>query len=209
MLIRYNDLLSLIRESLEHELDERAMTHSDAGDGMAMFLKATNDDVSVVLYNAEPMKEGVIRGDDYKKLANNVVAIIYASAGQMSPCFEVHFVAALKGWGPFMYDTAMAHAPNGLMPDRLSVSPAAKNVWQHYYDRADVTKIKLESPVRLHGDKVLDCSYQLTGSGPDTSALQARHEQIDEETEGQLTGLLISSGMRSVQTAFFMRHNKS
>jgi len=41
--------------------------------------------------------------------------------------------AAIKGYGPMMYDTALAYAgKKGIIPDRQSVSPAARNIWKYY-----------------------------------------------------------------------------
>lgn len=41
--------------------------------------------------------------------------------------------AAIKGYGPMMYDAALAYAgKTGIIPDRQSVSPAARNIWKYY-----------------------------------------------------------------------------
>ena len=51
--------------------------------------------------------------------------------------------AAEKGYGPLLYDIAMA-GEQGLMPDRDGVSPDATRVWQKYRDRPDVTSKLLD-----------------------------------------------------------------
>ena len=56
---------------------------------------------------------------------------------------------AQRGWGPLLYDVAMEVATikgNGLMADRDSVSPSARNVWRHYLDsRSDVENYQLDN----------------------------------------------------------------
>jgi hypothetical protein len=38
-----------------------------------------------------------------------------------------------KGYGPMMYDIALSYAGKaGVIPDRNSVSPAARNIWKFY-----------------------------------------------------------------------------
>jgi len=71
----------------------------------------------------------------------------YISTKKMSNCGganRIEYSAAQKGYGPLMYDIAMAASPNGLMADRTFVSPMARKVWQHYYyNRKDVVKTDL------------------------------------------------------------------
>jgi len=57
--------------------------------------------------------------------------------------WEVESVYANKGYGPMLYDIGMEVinlvGGSGLMPDRRSVSPEARNVWRTYFeDREDV-----------------------------------------------------------------------
>lgn len=58
---------------------------------------------------------------------------------------EVVASAAVKGYGPMMYDIAMSKSEAPLMPDRSSLSPKAANVWK-YYDkqRSDVKKLPID-----------------------------------------------------------------
>ena len=57
--------------------------------------------------------------------------------------WEVESVNSEKGFGPLLYDIAMEMVNKvggvGLMSDRRSVSPEARNVWRRYFeDRGDV-----------------------------------------------------------------------
>jgi len=62
--------------------------------------------------------------------------------------YEVESVFADKGFGPLLYDIAMEMVyllgAVGLMPDRTSVSPAARQIWEKYFtSRNDVKHKKL------------------------------------------------------------------
>ena len=59
--------------------------------------------------------------------------------------WEVESVNSEKGFGPLLYDIAMEMVNKvggvGLMSDRRSVSPEARNVWRKYFeDRGDVDR---------------------------------------------------------------------
>lgn len=179
MRLTLQQLRSLIRESLlEQELEERALTSSDAGDDLALLVEQRYNRVNVVLYRVKSFREDFDKGLSPKTLKKHVVAML--SAGQEDfnvPFFEVQLSVADKGWGPFMYDVAMARS-GGLMPDRFSVSAAARRVWDHYYnERTDVKVTPLDKyHVKMSGDDVLDNGFQLKGSGPDTNELEKRHD---------------------------------
>ena len=67
------------------------------------------------------------------------------------PCggaWEVALADAQSGWGPMLYDVAMEWATQnggGLVSDRSSVSPAAREVWNYYLsNRGDVQSVQLD-----------------------------------------------------------------
>lgn len=188
MKLTLRNLRTFIRESLEEQdLDERALTTKDAGDDLALCVEQSHDRLNLVLYHVEDFKKDFAEGHSPKTLKKHIVAML--SAGQndfKNPFFEVQLSAADKGWGPFMYDVAMARA-GGLMPDRFTVSGPARRVWDYYYhERNDVKVTSLldmvskqkppHSSVRLTGDDVLDNGFQLKGSGPNTEQLEQRHD---------------------------------
>ena len=178
MKLTLRNLRSLIVESLnEQDLDERAMTSGDAGNDLALCVEQKHNMINLVLYRYEAFKKDLEEGYSSKTLKKHVVAMLFAMQRDFNnPFFEVQLTAAEKGWGPFMYDKAMSLV-GGLMPDRFSITPAAKKIWDHYYhDRSDVKVTPLDKyDVKMRGDEVLDCGYQLKGSGPNTSALEERH----------------------------------
>lgn len=179
MKLTLRKLRTFIRESLEEQdLDERAMTSKDAGDDLALMVDEQHDSIDLVLYHVDAMTKGIANDDDPDTLQDYVVAALQARQSDFDvPFFEVRYVAAEKGWGPFMYDVAMSLTP-GLMPDRLSVSSDAKRIWDHYYNqRNDVKVTPLDRfNVKLKGDDVLDNGFSLKGPGPDVSALRERHD---------------------------------
>jgi hypothetical protein len=168
-----------VKESLEEQdLDERALTTKDAGDDLALCVDQQHDRLNLVLYRAAAFKKDFDEGYSAKTLKKHVVAMLSAGQGDFNiPFFEVQLSAADKGWGPFMYDVAMAKT-GGLMPDRFSVSGPARRVWDHYYhERNDVIVTPLNKyDVKLSGDDVLDNGFQLKGPGPSTDALEQRHD---------------------------------
>lgn len=69
------------------------------------------------------------------------------------PCSKARVVrlttGTRSGWGPLLYDLAMEKASSGggLTPDRHSVSPDARAIWQKYDTaRPDVEKVQLDVP---------------------------------------------------------------
>ena len=67
------------------------------------------------------------------------------------PCgdaWEVVLSRAPRGWGPMLYDVAMEWATQnggGLVSDRSSVSPSAREVWNYYLSkRGDVQSVQLD-----------------------------------------------------------------
>jgi len=174
MRVRVGEIRRIIRE--EAELDERAMGSSDAT-GLALLLNVDSNSIQAVLYRADQTIEDLVAGKGEKELSKNIVASIDASKLYGSRYFSVDAVAADGGWGPFMYDIAMANSP-GLAPDRFSVSKGAKQVWSKYAGRGDVEAVPLESKVHLHGEPELDNAYVMKGSGPDVSGLVAEHQRV-------------------------------
>ena len=63
------------------------------------------------------------------------------------PCLKSKIVSATyadEGLGPLIYDIAI-EATGGLVPDRITVSDAARNVWDYYnWGRSDVKKEQLD-----------------------------------------------------------------
>jgi len=109
---------------------------------------------------------------------------------------EVIMSVAKKGWGPFIYSVAMQNE-GGLVPDRISVSPKAKHVWDHYYNNPSVkhkllddehnpkTKPTKDDTTRLHlGDEHNTLNYAYFSSHTiDISKLTQKHNKIESKNK--------------------------
>ena len=104
---------------------------------------------------------------------------------------EIKMTAAVKGFGPFLYDVVMG-MEGGLIPDRNSVSGMAKKLWSKYQARSDVKHKKLDdfedpkTPDPSDDAKVyqsddpddpLNYSYTIART-PEAGELMARHEDL-------------------------------
>ena len=128
-----------------------------------------------------------------KNTANAVYGVVSVNVTSDHPQWgakEIEFTAARSGYGPMMYDIAMADV-GGLIADRGSVSDDARGIWSFYKNkRPDVekkqidnyrnptTKTKEDDGVRQRklapGDP-LDYAYFLK-NGPNVSMLKANHK---------------------------------
>jgi len=108
-----------------------------ASQNLALFQKNSAGSVVYVLY--DPAKFASAEGDDPRGVIYGYIDI-KPHHGDAWDAGEVKFAAAEKGYGPLMYELAMSDFPGGLMPDRLSTSAAARNVWKKYEQRPDVVK---------------------------------------------------------------------
>jgi len=186
MRIRLRALRQLIREAL---ITEGAMSPADAAE--RKFALYINKDIGTyLLYDpAELAKQ--LSGDNITTEAAYGVVIVNLNSDPdhlQWGAKEIEFTAARSGYGPMMYDIAMADV-GGLVPDRGAVSPAARGVWDFYKNnRPDVEHLQIdnvEEPLtdtteddglrheEEPGDS-LDQAYFLK-SGPDVSALIANH----------------------------------
>lgn len=127
-----------------------------------------------------------------KLTANAVYGVVMVNVTSDHPQWgakEIEFTAARSGYGPMMYDIAMADV-GGLIADRGSVSDDARGIWSFYKNkRPDVEKKQIDNYLNpttkteeddgeRHeeepGDS-LDYAYFLK-NGPNVSMLKANHE---------------------------------
>jgi hypothetical protein len=126
--------------------------------GTAVIVTTMGDDVSVIAYDPKQLIDDVIQGvkagddpvDSVEK--NGTAAIVgivsmHPAGNEEGPCHGAYIVqaaAARQGYGPLLYDLAMSLG-RPVVPDRKSVSPAARNVWDRYVSRGDVSKLPLDN----------------------------------------------------------------
>ena len=116
-------------------------------------------------------------------------------SGDCNDAMEVQQSAAVKGYGPLLYDMVMSDSDGGLIPHRISTSDAAKKLWQFYSSkRKDVEKNPLDDEdnpktpetgddceMVKDPDEVLNFSYDGPGqSGPKSQLLQ-RHQEVSKQ----------------------------
>ena len=147
--------MNLLREYIRVLLTEAAMGPADLPDGVGVAIRQPSSGMATVMYyhieEEEPLSGGAGGGRILKGsgLPYGKVSIgRQASAGACSGALMVWGSSADHGWGPMMYDVAMALATiqgGGLMSDRESVSGQAHGVWRYYMNnRGDVTGIQLD-----------------------------------------------------------------
>lgn len=136
-----------LRSYLSAVLSEAAIDASTAqSQGLALFAGGN----SMVLYSPKKFAE-IINANDSSDVSSEtgaIVGFIHLAPGSANSCngaAEVAASAAVKGYGPLMYDVAMSKSSAPLMPDRSSLSPKAAAIWQYYDNkRSDVKKLPLD-----------------------------------------------------------------
>ena len=155
--------MKLLREYIRELLSEGAKGVEDIQRGVYVKIwSAGGDDVSFKFTNR--------KGSLSAKTKIRGLVGIEKTDPKYGPCggaYKMTWSSTDPGWGPLLYDVAMEYATlngNGLMPDRMAVSPDAERVWQYYLDsRSDVTAHQLDS---LEGEitpdnKGDDCSQDI------------------------------------------------
>ena len=125
------------------------INHYDYGDGLdeVYIYYAVIDSDTGKPHEIRPFEDRIndINGERiYGKIGIHTVE----DYGPCDGAMKVENSRASSGWGPLLYDVAIEYATikaNGLMPDRVSVSGEAKNVWNYYLgNRSDVIAHQLD-----------------------------------------------------------------
>jgi hypothetical protein len=124
-------------------------------------------DITATLQKHEEEGGGSLTLDDdvYTK---NIVGVVQVNAhkrGTQWNASEISGTAAQKGYGPLLYDIAMA-AEGGLVPDRDKVSSTAKEVWKQYRTaRPDVEAKPLDDEKHPKTHTKLDDTHKMHPGG--------------------------------------------
>ena len=186
-----SELRQVIREILEAEVlvTEKAKGIASKGMGKLALTIIKGYPQAYLLYDPAKLAEQLSAD---KNTANAVYGVVMVNVTSDHPQWgakEIEFTAARSGYGPMMYDIAMADV-GGLIADRGSVSDDARGIWSFYKNkRPDVekkqiddyrnpsTKTKKDDGERHEeepGDS-LDYAYFLK-NGPNVSMLKANHK---------------------------------
>lgn len=150
-----------LRRYVRKLLEAAISSNSAAAGGLALYVNSTQaDKVEYVLYSTTGFKEALAKQDvtDDSEESDVVEAlyaldphdviygyiVVKAVVGKCWNAGEVKFSAARKGYGPLMYELAMADFGR-LMPDHGGgSSPSARNVWTKYSQRSDVKALPFD-----------------------------------------------------------------
>jgi hypothetical protein len=159
--------MSLLREYVRELLTEAAKAPQDLPDGIWVKIKEDDWGVEVAYIN----KLGNELGP--RQRINGIVMVENIpedddSLGSCGGAWMIGSSQAAPGWGPMLYDVAMEYATmkgGGIMADRGSVSPTARNVWDYYMNnRGDVTGIQMDDRKNtLTPEEEDNCSQKVAG----------------------------------------------
>lgn len=193
-----------ILDDEKEELEEAAVT-LDQTSGLALMVNVKRDTQEYVLYDSNTFSDwatsGTKRNFPLEGIRGYIVTLQHF--GDYNDAAEVTSSAALKGYGPMLYDIAMSNAPNGIFPDRAGTSPRAKKVWEKYLTRNDVISKPLKT-TDLIGDDVLDRSYKIK-SLVNASSLAKAHIENVEKFKGQKSKSEIEKSIDTAANMFFSK----
>lgn len=142
-------------EVINKELDEAAKSFDQINEP-ALMIDNSFGSISFVVYQPNLIKQAIeikkkhniIPSREIIKQIHPEAILGYIKMGFSSECnsYEILESAAIKGYGPLVYDIAMAYsAKKGIMSDREALSGTAHNIWNHYYTarRKELKIIKL------------------------------------------------------------------
>lgn len=197
-------------------LNERAASVPDAATrGLALHVFDDYDDKrTYCLYDPQAFIKQAASSKPVDALKGSIVGMLsthHPKVGEAWGAKEVSNSAAEKGYGPLLYDIAMA-AEGGLIPDRYSTTGQAKKVWRTYKDaRPDVEHRPLDDvdnpstpdtqdDAKVKGDDLLDQAYFIKG-GPSPDALESN----DADALEQLRQLLWDDDLTEVDAPYLKR----
>ena len=137
--------MKLLRETIRKMILEALKFDGTTRHGL-MILKHPTKQVYLLVDGVHPMEDMFDLQDFYD---NNLKAMLSLVSYTDDPChdsMEVRKSAAVKGWGPTLYDLVMELTEQPLINDRGSVSDPAQSMMQFYKDkRTDVEKKLLDN----------------------------------------------------------------
>lgn len=119
--------------------NEKAMSVSDAEQlGYCLYVKKTAKECNIFLYNPKVLtKKNFSKLDGTKFILNSLIGVCQMNNVEHAyKAWEVRYTGAQKGWGIILYDLMLSIAgKQGLEPNRASVSPMARKVWDYYFTK--------------------------------------------------------------------------
>lgn len=169
------ELTLFIEQIIEQEIDEVAVSPQRAeSSGYALFTEQRGRFTNIVLFNP------AVYGVEYKASRMNdeslssyksILGIMFLEKDKGCKTWRVAGSAAVKGYGPLVYDVALTECgSDGLAPDKGMVSASARNVWLYNFTtrKNDFLITKFGPPCAFTGkrsssntEEYLDCKYVL------------------------------------------------
>ena len=135
--------MNLLREYIRELLTEAAKGPADLPEGVFIEIVDKGEHAAVRYVVKSPED-----GEYYNSESPSGRVAMVRPDHPCGDAWEVVLSRAPHGWGPMLYDVAMEWATQnggGLVPDRSSVSPSARGVWNYYLsNRSDVQSIQLD-----------------------------------------------------------------
>ena len=166
-----NELRKYIRQLL---LTEAAKGPTDIPEGYFIRMKEAADFAEfefVKLVTRPPRTPAYIAARSVGDKVYGSIQLYSVEEEIVGPCngaFMISWAGATDGYGPMLYDLAMEWATangSGLIADRGSVSPSAREVWDYYLNnRSDVVPVQLDNAYSdLTDDLTDDCDQEVAG----------------------------------------------
>jgi hypothetical protein len=203
-------LRALVREELAR-LSEAAVTAAAAASAGLALMKPSDGTGAYVLYDSKKVVAALagMSGETSWRLAT-ALEDKKAVVGMLHVDFErgcrdsraVMSSAAERGYGPLMYDVALADGP--LAPMRGSVSLSAERVWRHYFEQRDDVTHKPLSGCRMHpkARPWLNFKYEVL-SPMNASSLTRAHDGVVKQLSGDFVRSDVEAALRGAGDRYF------
>jgi hypothetical protein len=190
-----------------------AAVHGDTAvsSGVALYRRRAGKFTHYVMYDPDKFLNG---SEDC------ILAYIQARqrSGECNDATEITASAAVKGYGPLLYDIVMSDSDCGIMSDRNSTSASAKNVWNHYATRDDVEphpfddKDDPKTPdpnddCYLVDDPVLDQSYEGLGQADARNSMLKHHEVFMKDLPKSMSRSQVEAELFTLADSYFNSRN--
>ena len=178
------------------------------------------DNSFLVLYDPSKMLSGLESSEyDADFLSNAVLGFLEAKSpagkNRCHGAMMIRSVAAVKGYGPLMYDIAMSMYGK-ITSDRVQTSDAAEKIWNYYKDNRpdvlkepfdDVTAPETSNPeddcTLQYGRNSLNYAY--SGSSVDYRSLLNNHNEFLKNAGKFLSSKALEELVMAAGDAFFRR----
>lgn len=192
----------LLRKYVKTLLEAAVVGTAAASQGLALFRSQNAGKVEYILYDGEaflfetkdlPADELVFTSIDPGEIIYGYL-VVSPHQGECWDAAEVKYAAARKGFGPLMYEMALADFGSIMSDHGVGSSNAARNVWKKFSNRSDIIAKPFddikephtppkEDDCRLIPDwdgenDYLNAAYSGSGDSSGKQAMMKEHERV-------------------------------